>query len=188
VWAQLSIVYEGAYSCSPRHPQLDGYELYEKNGSQYKLIHTSEAEFKAEVTVDIGESKTYVARVYTYNKSGKKIYSNYSNEIKIENVSPATPTLSTPAGALEPDGVWAQLSIVYEGAYSCSPRHPQLDGYELYEKNGSQYKLIHTSETEFKAEVTVDIGESKTYVARVYTYNKSNQKIYSNYSNEIVIK
>jgi len=49
------------------------------------------------------------------------------------------------------------------------------------------YTLIHTSETEFVKDVTVDVGESKTYVARVYTYNKSNKKIYSNYSNEIVI-
>lgn len=79
----------------------------------------------------------------------------------------------------------ADLSIIYEGIYANGTSI--ISGYELYEKNGSQYTLIHTSETEFKTEVTVGIGESKTYVARVYAYNKTKVKVYSDYSNEIVI-
>jgi hypothetical protein len=180
----LSIVYAGAYANGTSN--ISGYELYEKNGSKYTLINTSETKFSTDVTVDAGESKTYVARVYVYNKSKEKIYSKYSNEIKIDNSAPETPTLSKPAGGSDDKTIAAQLSIVFAGAYAESTSN--ISGYELYEKNGSTYTLIDTSETKFMTDVTVDVGESKTYVARVYVYNKLNKKIYSAYSNEIVIE
>ena len=37
------------------------------------------------------------------------------------------------------------------------------------------------------ADVRVEAGTKKTYVARVYQYNASNQKVYSGYSNELVL-
>jgi len=184
VYANLNIISEGEYAYGTEN--ISGYELYEKNGSNYTLVHTSETKFGTDVTVDAGESKTYVARVYVYNKSNVKIYSNYSNEEKIDNSRPETPVLTNAAGGERNGVIYANLNIISEGEYAYGTEN--ISGYELYEKNGSNYTLVHTSETKFGTDVTVDAGESKTYVARVYVYNKSNVKIYSNYSNEVVIR
>ena len=80
---------------------------------------------------------------------------------------------------------FAQLSIIYSGAYVSGTEH--IDGVEIYEKSGDKYTKIYSSESKFVTEVTLNDGETKTYVARVYAYNKSNEKVYSAYSNTIVL-
>lgn len=179
--ANLNIISEGAYSKGTA--AISGYELYEKNGKNYKLIATKKAGETVELTIDIGENKTYVARAYAYTKENKKIYSEYSNEIVIDNSKVETPTLKPVAGSI---GI-AQLSIVAEGAYASEGSTSAIKGWELYEKKGSEYTLVKSQEGFNSIEVTVDVGESKTYVAKAYALNKKNEKIYSAYSNEIVI-
>ena len=175
---QFNVAYAGAYANGTE--LIDGWELYEKNGSKYTKVFTSETKFSTDVTLDVGESKTYVARVYAYNKSKERVYSAYSNEVKFEHTV-LKPTLSTPAGG--PGMV--QFNVAYAGNYANGT--DLIDGWELYEKNGSKYTKVFTSETKFSTDVTLDVGESKTYVARVYAYNKSKVKVYSAYSNEVTI-
>ena len=169
-YAELTTALEGAYVTEDSVKQVDGFELYEKNGNQYTKVDSWK------ITIDVGESKTYVARAYAYNKSNAKVYSAYSNEIKLRN-DIATPTLSVGAGAQG----YAELTTALEGAYVTEDSLKQVDGFELYEKNGNQYTKVDSWK------ITIDVGESKTYVARAYAYNKSNVKIYSGYSNELDI-
>jgi len=130
--------------------------------------------------VDIGESKTYVARAYALNKINKKIYGAYSNEVKVDNSKVETPTLTIGAGA---DGIAKTVifSIALDGYYVTEEALNTISGWELYEKVGDKYNLVDGYQ------VTVDIGESKTYVARAYALNKINKKIYGAYSNEVTI-
>ena len=177
--AQLTVFFEGAYANETI--SISGYELYEKNGNNLTLVDTIETTFGTPVTVDVKESKIYVARVYIYNQSNEKIYSDYSNEVVVNNTILETPTLTKVAG----DATTAQLTIFFEGAYANETI--SISGYELYEKNGNNLTLVDTIETTFGTPVTVDVKESKIYVARVYVYNQLNEKIYSDYSNEVVV-
>jgi len=167
----LTIYLDGYYSKEETINDLAGWELYEKNGNGYNLIEGHK------VTVDIGETKTYVARAYKLNSSNQKVYSNYSNEVIIDNSKVETPTLSDGQGTTTEHN----LTIYLDGYYSKEETINDLAGWELYEKNGNGYNLIEGHK------VTVDIGETKTYVARAYKLNSSNQKVYSNYSNEVII-
>ena len=68
---------------------VSGYEVYEKNGSTYTkvfggAIGNPELDL---VSVNPGEKKVYVARVYVTKADGTKIYSNYSNEIVIDHTN-----------------------------------------------------------------------------------------------------
>ena len=181
--AILEITREGAYKEEWKRNSISGWELYEKEGTEYKLVKSEEVFYAIEVTADIGESKTYVARAYALNKNNQKIYSGYSNEYKLDNSKVETPTLTAGGGA---QGV-ALLEITREGAYKEEWKRNIISGWELYEKEGTEYKLVKSQEVFNTIEVTADIGESKTYVARAYALNKNNQKIYSGYSNEYIL-
>ena len=62
-----------------------------------------------------------------------------------------------------------------------------MSGWELYEKIGTNYNLVESQPVLNNIKVIVDAGESKTYVARAYKLNKNGVKIYSGYSNELVL-
>lgn len=177
----LTITHTGAYGQGANNDLFDGFELYETNGDNLILIDSSETTFWKDVTLDIGERKTIVARVYKYDDSNNKIYSKFSNEITLEYILYA-PTLSTVYGG----PTSATLSIRGDGIYAYDEEWEIVDGFELYKKIGSQYILVFDSTTEFEKEVNT--GENATYVAKVYKYNKAHQKIYSNYSNELYIE
>ena len=169
-YAELTTGLEGVYATEEGLNQVDGFELYEKSSNKYTKVNSWK------VTIDVGESKTYVARAYAYNKSNAKVYSGYSNEIKLEN-NIETPILSVGAGAKG----YAELTTGLEGVYATEDGLNQVDGFELYEKSENKYTKVDSWK------VTIDVGESKTYVARAYAYNKSNAKVYSAYSNEVKI-
>lgn len=64
--------------------------------------------------------------------------------------------------------------------------------YEIYEKNGDDYKYIDYGYIKnfgtIGKSAHVDFPlDKKTYVAKAYTTDINNNKIYSNYSNEVVI-
>ena len=72
--------------------------------------------------------------------------------------------------------------------YAIVKKEQAITGYELYEKVGSELKLIGTSEGLSAIEVTVNSGEKRTFIARVYALNSKNEKVYSAYSNELILE
>ena len=179
----IEITKEGTYAVESNRSTIKGWELYEKNGSGYNLVKTITSLINHEVILDIGESKTYVARAYALNKAGTKVYSGYSKELVLDNSKVEMPTLTSGGGA--PGAVI--LEITREGTYAVENNRSTIKGWELYEKSGSGYNLVKTIDSLITHEVIVDIGESKTYVARAYALNKNGTKIYSGYSNEYKI-
>jgi len=182
-YANVSIVSTGAYASQEMWETISGYELYEKAGEELTLIGKYETEKSVKLTVKAGERKVYVARVLSYNDKSQAIYSDYSNEIILE-LPLVAPTLATGLGGF---GV-TDLSIIEVGAYGYEDMWNAIDGYELYEKNGEELTLIDEYEPREVAEVAAAPHESRVIVARVFVYYNENQKVYSDYSNEYVVK
>ena len=65
----------------------DGYELYEVNGEELTLVGTYEMGSPATINIDLGTAKTYVARVYALNTSSEMVYSDYSNELLLDQAN-----------------------------------------------------------------------------------------------------
>ncbi len=176
-------------SIKDQDSSFTGYEIYEKNGETYTKIgegkvHNPEVVM---VTIEPGEKKIYVARIYAEKTTGEKVYSEYSNEVIIDHSTYETPTLSNPAG-MDVETLKAQLTIGYEGAYAISKKGKAITGYELYEKIGTELKLVGTAEGLSQIEVTVEPGEKRIFVARVYAEKANGEKVYSEYSNELVLE
>ena len=174
---------------------IDGYEVYEKNGTEYKSVKTGLPAGAASVGVEVGTKKTFVARAYALNKSGDKVYSDYSNEVVIDHSKIEAPQLSTTDS---PDGSkyvgYENGEYIYDFAIEVTKYVSDvdnnvytIDGYEVYEKNGTEYKSVKTGLPAGAASVGVEVGTKKTFVARAYALNKSGDKVYSDYSNEVVI-
>ena len=73
--------------------------------------------------------------------------------------------------------------------YEDKQGHVNISGYEIYEKNGTTYTKLDGGELHNPEVIGVAVkpGESKKYVARVYAAKSDGEKLYSDYSNEIVI-
>lgn len=84
------IVEEGNQVKKPANPTRNGYTfagwtLYEKVGTTYTKIKDIEGVETYDASADVGEKKIFVAKVYALNKSGEKVYSEYSNEYVLDN-------------------------------------------------------------------------------------------------------
>lgn len=167
-----------------------GYEVYEKVGNSYNKIDESGMSNGKLITVkiEVGTSKTYVARVYGLNSKNEKVYSAYSNEITINHESYETPVLTSELISSETDKKSYSLDINTDYYYNKYSDHVTM-GYEIYEKVGNSYNKVDESGiTGGKIiEVEINSGTSKTYVARVYGLNSRSEKVYSNYSEEITL-
>ena len=66
-----------------------------------------------------------------------------------------------------------------------------VKGLEYYEKDGEEYTLIRSVEynPNYGALLSVDVeaGTKKAFVIRLYTLDSKGNKVYSDYSNEVVI-
>ena len=179
---ELSIIKEGAYNSSNIENSIDGWELYEKTENGYKL--EVEGEFNAfGMPTSSISGKTYIARVYKLNSSSNKIYSDYSNEITIEDVvnMPKMPTLAN----LKTEGKKTILSIAKTGYYKGNANINDIAGWELYEINELGYHKVGSSEKS-EIEITISKDETKAYAARTFK-TSSNGNVYSNYSTGLVV-
>ena len=168
----------------------DGFELYEKNGSTYKSLGSNEIGGAVVANFEIGTKKTYVARAFVVKKDGTKLYSGYSSEVVIDKSSVKAPTLFSlkGMGLVADEGVYF-IDFGVDRSDYVVPNSEQLNvnGFELYEKNGSTYKSLGSNEVGGAVAVEIEVGQKKTFVARTYVFDKNNKKIFSNYSNEIII-
>ena len=177
------------------------YEFYEKNGDE--LTQFGESKYIArDIEVPFGTKKTYVSRAYAIKHVGSneyKIYSDYSNEIIIDNTNIPTPILSIICGQKDEEGICLDTHDLGDGTYSYDL---QIDKtmynagtstanytYEIFEKDGERYTKVGggTLGNPESVNVIIENGVKKTYVARVYVFKSDNQKLYSDYSEELVI-
>lgn len=195
------IVEKGAKIDIPLAPKKEGYvfKFWTLNSSEYNFDNVVEdnLELKAKWEKIVTNSTTNNVDnstdkedtdINTETNNGnvnEGANDNSDNDI-INNTKPAAPTLYSHSGGMTNGIKIAKLSII-SMTDEIEEVKKIISGYELYEKTGNEYTLIHTSESAFAYDVSVDIGERKTYVARVYKYNKSNKKIYSDYSKEFVV-
>ena len=81
--AMLDIKIDGYYA--ENSSEIAGWTLYEKVGTTYTKIKDIEGVETYDARADVGEKKIFVAKVYALNKSGEKVYSEYSNEFVLDN-------------------------------------------------------------------------------------------------------
>ena len=175
----FDIKFNGVYSDSEKWADIDGVEIYEIVDEELIIIDTSGEPVM--ITVEPGETRKFVARVYIYDNFNNIIYSEFSNEVVKEYYN-ESPTLS----ALKRGNNEWLLTITHEGAYDNFNNY-FLSGYELYEKVGNSLVLIDSSERVFEKIVTIIPGERKVFVARIYTYDKLHNKLHSEFSDEVII-
>ena len=147
------------------------------------IIDGEEYNFELEVNKDWELTARWEKKNNAVNNSNSTPAQN-----KEENIKITTPTLAVGAGGPEENGGSAvDFTIGTQGYYS--ENKFGIAGWELYEKEGSKYTKIQTIDgITSSSMITVDVGESKTYVARAYALNKSGKKVYSGYSNEFVLE
>lgn len=181
--ANLSILGAGYYGSSEEKVnEISGWELYEKTESGYALLYSG-ANYNYEMALIFSGSKTLVARVYVETSNGAKIYSDYSDEFVLMGNTLEVPTLANDPSDLS----GAHLSMLVEGYYaSGSDALKEISGWEIYEKTEKGYALLHDG-TSYTFNVSMEQGTTKTFVSRVYLNKEDGTKIYSEYSNEIVV-
>ena len=180
--ATLSITSSGYYLDSNNLSKISGWELYEKTTDCYSKI-TEGTNYNYKVTLNPGETKTFVARVYKLNETLDRVYSDYSNEVEVTREKLNTPTLANDYN----DKTKASLSILGAGYYGSSEETlKEISGWELYEKTENGYsKIIEGTNYTYQMELVP--GETKTFVARVYKDKENGDRIYSEYSDELEV-
>lgn len=179
--AHLSIQTDGYYARGDEAlKEISGWELYEKTESGYAKL-TDDKNYYFNVKMDGGTSKTFVARVYL-EIDNEKIYSDYSEELIVTIEKIKTPTLDIIAG----DETMTRLSIESTGVYENETERNKLTGWELYEKTSDGDKLI-SDNNEFSYELPNEYGTTKKLYARVYIIDTYDNKVYSDYSEELTL-
>ena len=113
----------------------------------------------------------------------------------IDHSTYEAPTLIKVTGAScgedEPD---CSEPTLVDGKYNydlgIKDQNNSFTGYEIYEKNGTEYTMVGEGKIHSPETITVQIspGERKVYVARIYAEKTNGDKIYSGYSNELIIE
>lgn len=110
-----------------------------------------------------------------------------SDESAIDNTIPLAPTLSEgDASGYNKYGILETVFDICEiGAYDYQNK-PY--GAELYVKTKDGYSLVESINNESLLLGTLNPGETKVYVSRVYILDENENKVYSPYSNELLIE
>ena len=169
------------------------YVVYEKTNESYTEVGTAVSnggENGTAVSITLtNEPKTYVTRFYITNSAGEKLYSDYSDEVIIN----AKDILGKPELTYSYDS--NNSNILFEtilGAEYVTEAETAFDyDIELYTKNNNTYNLVATKTyNTATGRGTIDIAipsSATTYVVRVVVTNSASEKIYSDYSDEVII-
>lgn len=111
-----------------------------------------------------------------------------TDESTIDKTIPLAPTIER-----DPQYEMWTISGLFEGHFDyCKTGvysdESGFDGAELYVKTSSGYTLVDSVENDCWLYFELNPGEAKVYTARVYTLDEENNKVYSNYSNEVLLK
>ena len=172
--------------------KVDGFDLFEMVDNHLQPPVGFDGNNSAEISVSVNDTRHYYVKAYLF-VDGSKVYSALSNELVPESPIP-TPVIN---GGMGDDTIVFGLMINNSNDYcigECSGSESDeyiVDGYEIYEKVGLNYNLIKTinkvvDDDEF-IENTLDESENKVFAVRMFI-NHSGGKVYSNYSNEIILQ
>ena len=158
------------------------YNVYEKNGPKVDYGFTyGRAGRVATITNISNEEKTYVAKLYLTNSKGEEVVSKESNEITIS----AKDILGKPDLKYGCTGAACSIWINYNTELANEVN------YVVYEKTNESYTEVGTAVSnggEAGTAVSITLtNEPKTYVARFYITNSAGEKLYSDYSDEVII-
>lgn len=173
------VIKKGELVIKPADPKKDGYtfEGWTLNDQVYEFTNV------VENNIILKAKWKMVEQIINKNNSTIKNENNGTSTTVInkeETIKVETPTLTDVMG----DKYNHNFTISYTGYYLVNEE--ELAGWELYEKVGDKYNLVGSTSTGL-IKVTVDIGETKIYVAKAYKLDSKGKKIYSDYSNELVI-
>lgn len=173
-------------------------ELYTKNNGSYNLVDTktyNTATGRGTIDIAIPSlATTYVVRVAVTNSAGKRLYGDYSDEVTvtIDNVE----QLNKPVLQANLYGYYKKFNYyidinrqdyAYQDQTSFS--FSIIDGYEIYKLESGNWELEYSS-TDLQGpakNLMFDYGQSSMYKARVYAYNATGEKLYSDYSDIVTI-
>ncbi len=158
------------------------YNVYEKNGNKIDNGYALGARGKTASITDISnEEKTYVAKLYLTNSKGEEVVSKESNEITIS----AKDILGKPELKYGCTGASCSIWINYNTELANEVN------YVVYEKTNESYTEVGTAISnggEAGTAVSITLtNEPKTYVTRFYITNSAGEKLYSDYSDEVII-
>ena len=158
------------------------YNVYEKNGNKIDNGYALGGMGKIASITDISnEEKTYVAKLYLTNSKGEEVVSKESNEITIS----AKDILEKPELKYGCTGAACSIWINYNTELANEVN------YVVYEKTNESYTEVGTAISnggEAGTAVSITLAnEPKTYVTRFYITNSAGEKLYSDYSDEVII-
>lgn len=173
-------------------------ELYTKNNGSYNLVDTktyNTATGRGTIDIAIPSlATTYVVRVAVTNSAGKRLYGDYSDEVTvtIDNVE----QLNKPVLQANLYGYYKKFNYYidinrqdYAYQDQTSSSFSIIDGYEIYKLESGNWELEYSS-TDLQGpakNLMFDYGQSSMYKARVYAYNATGEKLYSDYSDIVTI-
>lgn len=185
----IGVIGWGVYEESESWSVLSGWELYEKINDDYELIKdVNSISYANDVGIskifELNTNKIFVARVYVLDSNNRKIYSDYSNEYIVSSVQISAPTLTL----VSDESNNYKLNINSKSPYSDEHMISFVSGWELYEKSNTEYIKVNESDKNSYSYDITDSDFNKIYVARVYALDTNGKKLYSEYSNEIVVE
>lgn len=155
------------------------------------------------VSVEVGEKKTFVARVYTEDDNGNKNYSEYSDEYEVDKSNLNKPiTIAnyiTINSSYYTEGYNSYEINIRNFLDYCGGNDVENFKLEVYQVDDNEYtKLGETiigGVIGAPVIVKIENGETKKIATKVYTTNANGEKVYSDYSdilplyeNNLVIK
>ena len=190
--------------------KICAYDCDNQNNWHYAIGNTGGVVNPIEV--EPGTKRTFVARTYIEDNQSNTIYSEYSDELILDWTSYDAPVIMRSvlgAGEVGDENVPQPLNYDSEknafetwinGDYSIHERASETAGVDedgnpaFYNKIVTDYEYFDENNVSVydggfggEANLYIPIGSKKSFVAKAYTLNTNNQKIYSEASNEITI-
>ena len=186
-------------SNDPDNPEftIDGMDLYYVTGTCMNN-NTCEAVLDGgyypdeypDISIPVGTSQTFVARVYVLDEGDNKVYSDYSNQLTI-----TAPELSAPVLSDLYNGPTAYANGVYTyymGINSVDYMFPNTEDDPVYMVDGFQLCSVETNQcNDFsmgdEIDFDLEVNETATFYERVYDVDESETRTYSEKSANLTI-
>ena len=172
---------------------IEGFHLHEDNGSDNPVVAASEDGI-ATIRLPLNTSKSYYATVYT-RINGSYYYSSLKSASVSIGATIETPVISFANSQnnhkyvrFENGEFRYEISIANSYETVDTTQDSYINGVDLFEKVGNNYNPLLLS-TQYNNPLVLHVtqGEEKHIYARAYRNDEHAEKVYSDFSNELVI-